>query len=95
LSFWYYTQATSPQGTTDRSYALIIDQSGRYYYLTWLTGAAANGRTWVYAQFTEESFPTLLQFRGQRITIHFETQNDSWGGIAAMYTDDVSFQVCR
>jgi NADPH-dependent 2,4-dienoyl-CoA reductase/sulfur reductase-like enzyme len=98
LSFWYYTQATSPQGSTDRSYSLIISTQGgqvRYDYLTWLTGAAANGRTWVHAEFTEVTFPKLLQYRGQRITLHFETQNDSWGGITAMYTDDVSFQACR
>lgn len=95
LSFWYYAQATGPQGDSDKDYALIFDQYGHTHYLTWITYPSTNDRTWKQAVFTEQSFPALLQFRGQRIYVHFETYNNSWGGIAAMYTDDVSFQACR
>jgi len=93
LSFWYYTQATGSD--SDKDYALIVDQAGRYYYLTWLTWPYTNGRNWVHVELNETSYPTLLQFRGQRITIHFETFNNGYGGIAAMYTDDISFVACR
>ena len=38
---------------------------------------------------------SLAQFKGQRVTLHFETYNNGWGGTAAMYVDDVSFMACR
>jgi len=92
LSFWYYNQSTSPFSDDDWSYALIIDEGGAYHYLLQVRWPDTTYKTWFKAEFTEQA---LAKFRGQHIRLHFETANTGWGGITAMYIDDVSLQVCR
>jgi hypothetical protein len=92
LSFWYYAQSSSPFSDEDWSYVLVIDARGAYHYLLRVRWPDTNAKTWTKAEFTEQ---VLAQFRGQRIRLHFETANTDWGGITALYVDDVSLQVCR
>jgi len=92
LSFWYYTQSNSPFSDDDWSYVLLIDSRGAYHYLLRIQYPNTNTRTWTKAEFTEQA---LGPYRGQTVTLHFETFNTDWGGITAMYADDISFQACR
>ena len=94
LSFWYYAEAVGGGSADwDWNYVLIIkDQYGTYHDLMRIHWPFTDMRTWQYAQWDEQ---TLAQFRGQVITLHFETFNNSWGGTAAMYVDDISLEVCR
>jgi len=92
LTFWYYAQSTSPFSDDDLSYVLIIDDRGIYHYLLKLQWPNTNTRTWTKAEFTEQ---VLAPYRGQTISLHVEAANTNWGGITALYIDDVSFQACR
>jgi len=97
LTFWYYCiAATTGPGTEgdhgDRAYVMIIDQYGYYHYLLSVRWPETNQQVWIRAQFDES---VLSTFRGQRVTLHFETANNSYGRILAMYLDDISFEVCK
>jgi hypothetical protein len=71
---------------SDVQYVLILNQYG--YILETLLWTRQNTNAWGYWEFD------LLQYRGQTIRLQFGTYNDGWGGITAMYADDVILDVC-
>jgi hypothetical protein len=93
LGFYYYTVATGGYSDDDHDVFMIIDQYGGYHYLQTLRWPQNNERIWKRGYFTETS-SDLLQFRGQVIKLYFGTVNNSTGGLAAMYVDDVRLEVC-
>jgi hypothetical protein len=70
----------------DAQYLLILNQSD-----TWIGTVFWERRsdgTWISRQYD------LLGYAGQTIKLHFGVYNNGYGGITAMYVDDVSLQVC-
>ena len=48
-----------------------------------------NNRTWEYKTVF------LNEYIGQSISVDFGTYNDGFGGVTAMYVDDVTLSICR
>ena len=70
----------------DVQYALILDQNNNW--IDTLVWQLSNTRTWTYYEFS------LAEYAGRTIKVHIGTYNDGWGGVSAMYVDDVSLQIC-
>ncbi len=91
FSFWYYSKATGAPAEADWHYIIIIDQYGTRYFLKRIYWPETTEQVWRRVEFTEE---VLWRFRGQFITLVFGTYNNGWGGAAAMWVDEVHFDVC-
>ena len=77
-------QATALSG--DAQYVLVLDEYGRR--IDTLLWQRTNDRQWTLYQFD------LMPCAGQTIKLHFGVYNDGWGGVTAIYLDDVSLEVC-
>ena len=103
LRFWFYPTSGEPatlglpapplantlQATTlagDAQYVLVLDEYGRR--IDTLLWQRTNDRQWTLYQFD------LMPCAGQTIKLHFGVYNDGWGGVTAIYLDDVSLEVC-
>ncbi len=71
----------------DLQYVLVLDPWDNI--LSYKQWTLSNAQRWVYS-----GDLGLLQFAGQTIKLQFGTFNDGWGGVAAMYVDDVNLEVC-
>ena len=72
----------------DFQYILVLDQYNNL--IASLEIDLSNSKKW-----THKSFD-LLNYRGWGpIKIHFGTYNNGYGGITAMYVDDVTLEVCK
>jgi hypothetical protein len=102
LGFWLYplsTEAESlplppiPEGPVfgesplayDAQYLLVVFPNGDFEVLLW---QRSNSRIWTYHEID------LSDYAGQTIHIQFGVYNDGYGGITAMYVDDVSLEIC-
>ncbi len=74
--------------SSDVQYVLILNQYG--YIVETLVWQLKNNQSWDYQEFD------LLKYKGQTIRLQFGTYNDGdwYGGISAMYVDDVTLDVC-
>ena len=74
--------------STDFQYILVLDQYNNL--IASLDIDLSNSQTW-----THKSFD-LLNYSGYGpIKIHFGTYNNGYGGVTAMYVDDVTLEVCK
>ncbi|MBN2549427.1 MAG: hypothetical protein JXB15_09740 [Anaerolineales bacterium] len=71
----------------DVQYVLVVDYYGNV--LRTLIWRLRDAQKWQFSEFN------LLQFAGDWIYLHFGTYNDGYGGVSALYVDDVSLEVCR
>ena len=72
--------------TYDVQYVLVLDE-----FDTWidtLVWQASNAREWVSYQVD------LPQYAGRTIKLHFGAFNTGYGGVTALYVDDVSLEIC-
>jgi hypothetical protein len=106
LRFWLYPISTGTaaagepapaapltvQGATqmgDAQYLLVLDQYGSWIgTLFWERSGDGAWRLPPGEEFD------LLLYAGQTITLHFGVYNNGYGGVTAMYVDDVSLEVC-
>ncbi len=108
LRLWLYqisTEATSaavqdvPLGlkadsvalATDSQYVLVLKPGPNLEddtVLKNLLGIRSNSQVWTFYDFN------LSEFAGQTIKIQAGTYNDGFGGVTAMYVDDVTLEVC-
>ncbi len=72
--------------SADVQYVLVLNQYG--YIVESLVWQLKNNKSWDYREFD------LLKYKGQTIRLQFGTYNNGWGGISAMYMDDVTLDVC-
>ena len=72
--------------TTDLQYVLILNQFG--YWIDTLVWTLEDEGSWEYYEFN------LDEYAGWTITLQFGTYNNGYGGISAMYVDDVSLGAC-
>jgi hypothetical protein len=70
----------------DVQYVLILDPYNNW--IDTLVWQRTNTQAWTYLTFD------LKGYAGQSIKLHFGTYNDGYGGITAMYVDDVSLITC-
>jgi hypothetical protein len=74
--------------TADFQYILVLDQNDNL--IQSLEVSLSNSKTWTHKTFN------LLNYKGQEpIKIHFGTYNNGYGGVSAMYVDDVTLEVCK
>lgn len=71
----------------DLQYVLILNQANQV--LDTLLWQRSNSQSWTLKEFN------LLGYAGYSIKIQFGTYNDGYGGITAMYVDDISLEICR
>jgi hypothetical protein len=89
-----FTRVGEPFGSEplyqDLMYIVATDQYGNYLgtIASWLS----NSQTWIYG--VCGLMGNCGDYRGQTIMIEFGTYNDGWGGVSAMYVDDVELEVC-
>ena len=72
--------------SNDVQYVLILDRYG--YWIDTLLWQRSDAGTWKSYSYN------LDRYAGDTIRIQFGTYNDGWGGVTAMYVDDVSLQAC-
>jgi hypothetical protein len=92
LSFWYYAVALGPNYDGDRSYVLLLDESGTYEILLTLVWPETNTQRWTEVVIEDIDW---LKYRGQQVRLRFLTINNAYLETAVMYTDDVSLLLCR
>jgi len=80
---------TCPQ---DTMYIVTTDKYGNY--IETLASWLSNSQTWIYGVCGLLGGCNEYEYRGQTIMIEFGTCNDGWGGVSAMYVDDVELEVC-
>jgi len=69
----------------DVQYVLLLDQYGNWIdTLIWELSDSG------WQQYTFD----LSEYAGETIKLHFGTYNDGYGGVSALFVDDVSFQIC-
>jgi len=103
LTFWVLPQSAevlsgSPPPRPDRNYVLgETTLSGDVQYVLLLDQYG----TWIDTLFWELSDHdwaryefNLIEYAGRTIQVVFGTYNDGYGGISALFADDVSFQLC-
>ena len=73
----------------DFQYILILDQYDNL--LETLDIGLSNSQTWTHKSFDLSHY--IVSYN-KKYKIHFGTYNDSYGGVSAMYVDDVTLQVC-
>jgi len=71
----------------DFQYILVLDQYGNL--IESLHTDLSNSQTWTHMNFDLEDYIGWYP-----IKLHFGTYNDRYGGISAMYVDDVTLEVC-
>ena len=71
----------------DFQYILVLDQYGNM--IESLDVGLSNSQTWTHLSFDLEDYIGWYP-----IKIHFGTYNNGYGGITAMYVDDVNMEVC-
>jgi hypothetical protein len=71
----------------DFQYILVLDQYGNL--IESLDVGLSNSQTWTHLSFDLEDYIGWYP-----IKIHFGTYNNGYGGITAMYVDDVNLEVC-
>lgn len=59
-----------------------------YKIIGTLLAQLSNSQTWTLKEYD------LLSFKGKWIRLWIGTFNDGFGGISAMYADDVTLEVC-
>ncbi|MBN1402793.1 MAG: hypothetical protein JXA74_18265 [Anaerolineae bacterium] len=70
----------------DVQYVLLLDTAGEW--IDTLVWHARNDAQWLYYEFD------LAGYAGQTIKLHFGSYNTGYGGVTAMYVDDVSLEIC-
>ena len=104
LGYWLYPQTSEPVAaltppavvpTSSQERAKLSDDAQMVLLLhgqgqqTVLRFMRQNPEQWVYYE------DDLSAFRGQTVRLYFGVFNDGWGGITAMWADDVTVNVCR
>jgi len=104
LGYWLYPQTSETVAaltpppvvpTSSRDRAKLSDDAqmvllfDRYGQQTVLRFMRENPGRWVYYE------DDLSAFRGQTVTLYFGVFNNGWGGVTAMWADDVVLNVCR
>ena len=92
LSFWYYAVALGPNYDGDRSYVLLLDDSGEYEIVLTLIWPETNTQRWTEVVIEDIDW---TKYRGQQVRLRFLTINNAYLETAVMYTDDVSLLLCR
>lgn len=72
----------------DMQYILVLDQYGNILEI--LYWDRTDTQSWEEVSFELDP----ADYRGRTIKIQFGTYNDGWGGITAMYVDDLGLEVC-
>jgi len=72
----------------DFQYILVLDQYGNL--VESLDVGLSNSQTWTHMSFDLEDYIGWYP-----IKIHFGTYNNGYGGVSAMYVDDVTLEVCK
>ncbi|MBM3189474.1 MAG: hypothetical protein FJZ90_12210 [Chloroflexi bacterium] len=70
----------------DVQYVLILDEWDRW--IDTLIWHCRDDRQWLFYSFD------LMRYTGRTIKLHFGSYNTGYGGVTAMYIDDVSLEVC-
>lgn len=83
-SFLGETPAATAAG--DVHYVVLLDQNNNV--IDYLFTGLRNDQQWTLFEFD------LSRFAGRQVKIHAGTYNDGLDGLAAMYVDDISFEVC-
>jgi len=103
LGMWVYPISTEPTSLaladkptsaqmvtaatgSDVQYVLLLDYWGNW--LDTLLWQRSNSQAWTFHQFD------LSNYAGTTVRVQFGTFNNGWGGVTAMYVDDVSLQIC-
>ena len=104
LGYWLYPQTSEPVAaltppavvptssneraklSDDAQMVLLLHGQGQQTVLGFMR---QNPGQWVYYEHD------LSAFRGQTVRLYFGVFNDGWGGITAMWADDVALNVCR
>ena len=104
LGYWLYPQTSETVAaltpppivpTSSRDRARLSDDAqmvllfDRYGQQTVLRFMRENPGRWVYYE------SDLSAFRGQTVTLYLGVFNNGWGGVTAMWADDVALNVCR
>jgi hypothetical protein len=71
----------------DVQYVLVLDED--FNILERLVWHLSNNQAWTKYEFN------LTEYKGQAIWLHFGTYNDGAYGIASMFVDDVSLELCQ
>ena len=103
LGYWLYPQSSEPvvaltpppivptssqeraKLSDDAQMVLLLHGNGQQTVLRFMR---QNPGRWVYFE------DDLSAFRGQTLRLYFGVFNDGWGGITAMWADDVALNVC-
>ncbi len=103
LGYWLYPQTSEPVAaltppavvptssqeraklSDDAQMVLLLHGQGQQMVLRFMR---QNPGRWVYYEHD------LSAFRGQTVRLYFGVFNDGWGGITAMWADDVALNVC-
>ena len=103
LGYWLYPQTSEPVAaltppavvptssneraklSDDAQMVLLLHGQGQQTVLGFMR---QNPGQWVYYEHD------LSAFRGQTVRLYFGVFNDGWGGITAMWADDVALNVC-
>jgi hypothetical protein len=72
----------------DFQYILILDQNGNLIESLYV--GLSNSQTWTHMSFDLEDYIGWYP-----IKVHFGTYNTGYGGVSAMYVDDVTLEVCK
>lgn len=81
-------QILTPEDSNDLQYVLLMDSYNNI--LQWLRTQSNDNQAWVYREIPINA----TVYRGSYVQIQFGTFNNGWGGVAAMYVDDASLEVC-
>ncbi len=104
LGYWLYPQTSEPVAvltppavvptssderaklSEDAQMVLVLHGQGQQTVLRFMR---QDPERWVYYE------DDLSAFRGQTVRIYFGVFNNGWGGITAMWADDVTVDICR
>ena len=103
LRFWLYTKSGNPAQLVrpskplarrvsearlagDAQYLLVLNQS--YVWIDTLLWQRRDDRQWMHHQID------VTAFAGRTIRLQFGVYNDGYGGVTAMYLDNVSLELC-
>ncbi len=84
LKFWAYRTSNEWNGA-DKQYLLVLNNWG-YWIDTLLWNHSSNAASWV--EITRDL--TLKPYNGWPVRLQFGTYNNGWGGVTAMFVDDVT-----
>ena len=86
MSDWECIAAIAVLGGLTCGLVLLFDRYGQQTVLRFMR---QDPERWVYYE------DDLSAFRGQTVRIYFGVFNNGWGGITAMWADDVTVDICR